>query len=68
MLSQILIPGTGSVTSGKLVPPQTATSTMDAITKGTMEGIHLLINIIAMLIVLVALVSLANQMLTLLPL
>ncbi len=67
MLSQILIPGTGSVTSGKLVPPQTATSTMDAITKGTMEGIHLLINIIAMLIVLVALVSLANQMLTLLP-
>lgn len=40
---------------------------MDAITKGTIEGISLLINIIAMLIVLVALVYLANQVLSLLP-
>jgi CNT family concentrative nucleoside transporter len=40
---------------------------MDAITKGTASGIELLLNIIAMLIVLVALVSLGNQMLNLLP-
>jgi len=42
-------------------------STMDAITRGTMEGIKLLIHIIAMLVVLVALVSLVNQLLALIP-
>jgi concentrative nucleoside transporter, CNT family len=42
-------------------------STMDAITRGTMDGIKLLINIIAMLVVLVALVSLFNQLLALIP-
>jgi CNT family concentrative nucleoside transporter len=40
---------------------------MDAITKGTVQGIQLLINIIAMLIVLIALVHLLNLMLGLLP-
>ena len=67
ILSLIMIPETGEVTSGRLDPPQVATSTMDAIAKGTGEGITLLINIIAMLIVLVALVALANLILGLLP-
>lgn len=40
---------------------------MDAITRGTLEGIKLLINIIAMLVVLVALVYLLNLLLGLLP-
>jgi CNT family concentrative nucleoside transporter len=40
---------------------------MDAITKGTIQGVQLLINIIAMLIVLVALVHLLNLMLGVLP-
>jgi CNT family concentrative nucleoside transporter len=40
---------------------------MDAITRGTLDGVVLLINIIAMLLVLVALVSLVNMMLGLLP-
>jgi CNT family concentrative nucleoside transporter len=40
---------------------------MDAITKGTVEGVKLLINIIAMLVVLVALVYLVNLILGLLP-
>ncbi|MEN8217482.1 MAG: nucleoside transporter C-terminal domain-containing protein [Pseudomonadota bacterium] len=42
-------------------------SAMDAIVKGTSDGVKLLINIIAMLIVLVALVSLINQGLHFLP-
>ena len=42
-------------------------STMDAIAKGTRDGIVFLANIIAMLVVLVALVSLANSILGLLP-
>jgi CNT family concentrative nucleoside transporter len=40
---------------------------MDALTRGTSEGLQLLLNIVAMLIVLVALVALANQLLALLP-
>ena len=41
--------------------------TMDAIVKGTAAGLELLLNIVAMLIVLVALVYLANAILGLLP-
>jgi CNT family concentrative nucleoside transporter len=44
-----------------------ASGAMDAVTKGTLEGVELLINIVAMLIVLVALVALANSALSLLP-
>jgi CNT family concentrative nucleoside transporter len=42
-------------------------STMDAIVKGTGAGLELLLNIVAMLIVFVALVHLANAILGLLP-
>ncbi|MDP3689595.1 NupC/NupG family nucleoside CNT transporter [Bradyrhizobium sp.] len=44
-----------------------ASSTMDAIVKGTTAGLELLLNIVAMLLVLVALVYLANAALGLLP-
>jgi CNT family concentrative nucleoside transporter len=40
-----------------------STGTMDAITRGTQDAVGLLINIVAMLIVLVALVSLVNMLL-----
>ena len=40
---------------------------MDAIVKGTTAGLELLLNIVAMLLVLVALVYLANAILGLLP-
>jgi CNT family concentrative nucleoside transporter len=42
-------------------------SSMDAVTRGTFEGLQLLLNIIAMLIVMVALVALANIILALFP-
>jgi len=44
-----------------------ADSTMDAIVKGTTSGLELLLNIVAMLIVFVALVYLTNSILGLLP-
>jgi CNT family concentrative nucleoside transporter len=47
--------------------PRVADSTMDAICKGTAAGLELLLNIIAMMIVLLALVHLANAILGLLP-
>ena len=67
MISKIMVPETGRRTSGELTSPEESLSAMDAITKGTMQGIQLLINIIAMLIVLVALVHLVNIILGLLP-
>src|SRR6267142_2082529 len=65
-ISVLMVPGEVAVTEGKLLP-QGATSSMDALTRGTVDGVQLLINIVAMLLVLVALVSLANQLLSLLP-
>ncbi len=49
------------------LPRTEARGAMDAITRGTMEGVSLLINIVAMLLVLVALVALFNAALSLLP-
>ncbi len=66
-VSILMVPSAAPVTEGVLVPQQTATSSMDAVTRGTIDGVQLLINIVAMLVVLVALVSLANQILGLLP-
>lgn len=65
-VSVLMVPPDASSTEGKLVG-QGATSSMDAVTRGTVEGVQLLVNIVAMLVVLVALVSLANQILGLLP-
>lgn len=70
LISQIMVPDRGkSRTLGDLEVSveQVATSTMDAIVKGTTAGLELLLNIVAMLIVLVALVHLVNAGLALLP-
>jgi CNT family concentrative nucleoside transporter len=67
VIAQVLVPPEERATAGELVPPQRATSNMDAITKGTVQGVELIINITAMLIVMVALVSLVNMTLGLLP-
>ncbi len=66
-VAKIMIPETDKITSGEIIAPENYLSSMDAITKGTIQGVQLLINIIAMLIVLVALVHLANIILGLLP-
>ena len=66
-ISKIMVPETGELTSGELTVPEKASSSMDAVTKGTLQGVELLINIIAMLIVLVALVYLINLILGMLP-
>jgi CNT family concentrative nucleoside transporter len=66
-IAKIMIPETGAVTGGEMAAPEAAASPMDAVTKGTLQGVELLLNIIAMLVVLVALVTLANLALGLLP-
>lgn len=67
VIAQLLLPPEQRATAGELVPPERATSNMDAVTRGTLQGVELIINITAMLIVMVALVSLVNMMLGLLP-
>ena len=47
-------------TEGKMRLESEATSSMDALTRGTLDGAQLLLNIIAMLVVFVALVALVN--------
>jgi CNT family concentrative nucleoside transporter len=69
LVSLIMVPETIDRHTGATLtdPDMQASSTMDAIVKGTSAGLELLLNIIAMLIVLVALVYLANAILSLLP-
>lgn len=66
-VSALMVPFPERASGGEPELEQTASSSMDAVTRGTVDGVTLLINIVAMLLVLVALVSLANQAIGLLP-
>ena len=69
LISLIMVPDSGerAPAARSATSRMAACSTMDAIVKGTGAGLELLLNIVAMLIVLVALVHLANAILGLLP-
>ena len=67
VIAALMVPPEGTSTAGTLDAVQDSKSAMDAITRGTVDGLALLLNIIAMLIVLIALVTLANLALGLLP-
>jgi CNT family concentrative nucleoside transporter len=67
-LAQMMVPDEGGVRSdGHALIQPVAESSIDAIARGTVAGLELLLNIIAMLIVFVALVHLLNALLGLLP-
>jgi CNT family concentrative nucleoside transporter len=68
LLAGVMIPETGPSAGGDAAPlPRQSASAMDAVTRGTLDAIPLMLNVMAMLVVLIALVSLANQILGLLP-
>ena len=69
VIGQIMVPELGEPRTEALLqdPEPVASSTMDAIVKGTMAGLELLFNIVAMLLVLTALVYLVNAILGILP-
>ncbi len=66
-IALLMVPHSGEMTTGRIDPPVTASSAMDAVVQGTVQGLKLLLNIVAMLVVLIALVSLVNIFLGVLP-
>jgi concentrative nucleoside transporter, CNT family len=60
VIAFLMVPPLGERTGAQLDLRSEATGSMDALTRGTLEGAQLLVNIVAMLIVFVALVSLVN--------
>jgi CNT family concentrative nucleoside transporter len=67
VISRLLVPETGTPTAGSFVPQPDTAGAMDAITKGTLDGLVLLLNIVALLVTFIALVALANAILGVLP-
>jgi len=66
VVAALMVPG--PMTHGESVEiARQDSSAMDAITRGTVEGVQLILQIVAMLIVLIALVYLVNALLGLLP-
>jgi CNT family concentrative nucleoside transporter len=67
VLASVIIPETEPQTLGGEISSYEATSGMDALAKGTWDGLQLLFNIVAILIVFVALVKLVNIGLSQMP-
>jgi CNT family concentrative nucleoside transporter len=59
VIAFVMVPP-GVTTGGDLALKSEASSSMDALTRGTLDGAQLLLNIVAMLVVFVALVALVN--------
>ena len=56
----VMVPPAGAPVGGRIDMPSEYASSMDALTRGTLDGAQLLLNIVAMLVVFVALVALVN--------
>ena len=67
MFASVMIPHQGPVTGSELINAPSDYSAMSAVYRGTSEGLELLLNIIACLIVAVALLAIVNQLLAWLP-
>jgi CNT family concentrative nucleoside transporter len=65
--SALMVPPQGPPTGSETGLAREDASSMEAITRGTTEGLALVLNIVGMLIVLVALVALANSLIALIP-
>lgn len=67
VISKIIVPETNTITEASLQRDPRISSAFQAITEGTIQGVKLLVNVTAMLIVMVALVELINIAFSLLP-
>lgn len=67
IIAALMIPPDGDPRETPAVAQGDSHSSMEAVMRGTVDGVGLVINVAAMLIVMVALVALANQILSALP-
>jgi CNT family concentrative nucleoside transporter len=67
MLALIMVPETDAASKEEVELGVEYTSLMDAITKGTYDGVRLMVSVGAMILVLVALVALVNSVFSLVP-
>jgi len=68
LIARLMVPGDGKTAEDKDAPALRYDSSIDAILRGTMDGLQLFLAVIAVIIVVFALVSLVDQMLSALPL
>ena len=68
LIARLMVPGDGSADTTPVEADLAYESSMDAIIRGTMEGVQLVLAVIGIIIVVFALVALVDQMLALLPL
>ena len=68
-IARLMVPGDpgAGATAGDIAPDPDIGGAMDSVTKGTADGLKLLANVVAMLVVMVALVHLVNAVLALGP-
>jgi CNT family concentrative nucleoside transporter len=67
LFAHLLIPEDNDSSQELEKPPRVYESTMDAITRGTSDGLNIYLNILAILIVAIALVALLNGMISFIP-
>ena len=67
VIARILVPGGGGRADGRIEIERRYDNAMDAVTRGTIDGLRLLAYIVGMVLVLVALVALVNLVLGVLP-
>jgi CNT family concentrative nucleoside transporter len=67
LLAKIMVPGDGATDDDDTEPALRYDGSMDAIVRGTMDGVQLFLAVIGVIIVMFALIALADQVLTVLP-
>ncbi len=67
LVAGVMVPESGQPSLGDVSPPAESRSSMDAVVQGTTLGVKVFISVAALLVVLVALVSMFNQALGMLP-
>ena len=67
VIARLMIPETGEPTDAESYDASEARGSMDAIVRGTGSGLHLFLNVLALLLVMVALVYIVNAFLGFLP-
>lgn len=67
LIARLMVPGEGDTAADEEEPALRYDSSVDAIIRGTMDGIQLFLAVIGVIIVIFALVALVDQMLVVLP-